>query len=90
MLFKDLAVTMSRQSGRTFDDLIRMVSTNGTWVDGSFLLALACVFVVDAIIFQGLGEPALLGCSMLGATPLVAIPIAMVDDIHFWGFAADT
>ena len=27
----------------------------------------------------------LLGCSMLGVTPLVAIPIAMVGDIHFWG-----
>ena len=48
-------------------------------------LALACVFVVDVIIFQGLVELAMFGCSMLGMEPHAAISIAMVNDIHFWG-----
>ena len=76
---------MAGEPGRTFGEQIRMVSTSGAWIDCSFLLALACVFNVDIIIFQNKMEPTLLGCSMLGMTPLAAIPIAMVNDMHFWG-----
>ena len=76
---------MAGVAGRTFADQVRCVSTDKEWIDCSCLLALACFFHVDVVIFQAGVEPAMLGTSMMGANPYAVLSLAMVNDVHFWG-----
>ena len=85
MPYNRLAVMMAGVSGRTFADQVRCVSTYKEWIDCSCLLSLACFFHVDVVIFQEGVEPAMLGTSMMDATPFAVLPLAMVNDVHFWG-----
>ena len=86
MVFKDLAVMMAGWvEGSAYAEVIKSVATDKDWVDCSCLLALACEFSVDVLIFQeGMG-PAIVGCSLMGITPFGMLTIAMVNDRHFWG-----
>ena len=76
----------------SFDDDLKHMALNATWVDTGFLLGAACAFEVDVCIFQMGGDPVLLGLSTLlsAEAPTAAgeagmVPIALVNDFHFWG-----
>ena len=57
---------------------------NGAWADTMLLHGLACAFSIDIIVFQVNMEPALLGASLMGPTAEHMVPVALVNDSHFW------
>ena len=76
MPFKTLAVAMAGVPGSTYGDLIRSVAKDTEWIDG---------VDVDVLIFQMGMDPCILGCSLMGKTPLGMLKIAMINDYHYWG-----
>ena len=91
MPFKDLAVMMAGRKGRassTYVEVIKSIATDKEWIDCSCLLALACHFVVDVLIFQEGMDPVIVGCSLMEKAPFGMLTMAMVNDHHFWGVRA--
>ena len=90
MLVKDLVLMMST-ADETFAQHLQRMRKDREWADASFLHALACHFRVDCIVWAEHGEPMLIGYSLAkhaGAT-FGYVPIAMVNDLHFWGVVED-
>ena len=65
---------------------------DGAWIDTAFLHGLGCAYGADIMIFQASMEPAVVGMSLLddgddqgGGGDPIAIPVALVNDYHFWG-----
>ena len=83
-------------SGQRLDDYLRSMQQNRIWMDTALLHGMACAFGADACVFQEGVDPALLGVSLHEPTDvahdsLIVVPIALVNDKHFWGVvAADT
>ncbi len=76
----------------SFREYTDAMARNHEWVDAAFLHAVANAFQVDVCVFQLGVEPVLLGVSLQdsrgGEAPLV--PIALVNDFHFWGVVEET
>ena len=68
----------------------------GTWVDVPFLHSLACAYRLDVLIMQDLPDAsfALLGFSLTpgdkAEAPQWTIPVALVNDFHYWALVPDT
>lgn len=77
-------------SGTSFREYLVQMGRDGEWVDTAFLHALGCAYGVNVLIFQPVVEPALVGISLLDGggdsdvAPLM-VPIALINDSHFWG-----
>ena len=68
----------------TVERYLESMSRTGCWADATFIHALASSCNVDVIVFQDTMEPALLGSSLGGNEALCVIPIALVNNFHYW------
>lgn len=68
----------------TVERYLESMSRTGCWADTTFMHALASSCNVDVIVFQDTMEPALLGSSLGGNEALCVIPIALVNNFHYW------
>jgi len=82
-------------SGKGFRQYLDFMGRDGNWIDTAFLHSLGCAYGVDVVIFQEGVEPAFVGVSLQGMDDCrqgdggnsIAVPVALVNDYHFWGLA---
>ena len=71
-----------------FGDYIQKMSQTTYWIDGAVLHALGIIFKVDVMLFQHGSDVAFVGESLGQHEPsrsVPMIPIALVNDRHYWG-----
>ena len=79
-----------------FQEYLNEMAKPDTWVDTAFLHAMACANSVDVVLIQAGMAPVLLGISThQGQEPdgendgktndPTVVPMALVNDVHFWG-----
>ena len=83
---------MSSESGNSYGMHCATMETDKHWIDASVLHALGCIFRVDVALFQEGADPMIVGHSLLrpsGGSPMAEtldmVPLAMVNDFHYWG-----
>ena len=82
-------------SGTNFHGYLAKMRQNSEWIDTAFLHALGCEYGANVVIFQPHMEPALVGMCMTervgeeSDVPIM-VPIALLNDTHFWGVLAGT
>ena len=74
-------------SGLSFDDYLAKMGRDREWIDTPMLHTLGCTYGADICVFQPSMDPALVGQSLMDETANteVMVPIALVNDCHFWG-----
>ena len=77
-------------SGTIFLDYVAKMRNNREWIDTAFLHALGCAYGVNVLIFQPHMEPAMVGISLTESVQEdskapTMVPVALLNDIHFWG-----
>ena len=86
--FRALCLAMS--GSPSFEHYLGEMSQEHTWVDLPFMHALGHAFGVDICAFQEGQSPGIVGASLgnMGHSKLqhdpVCIPVALVNDYHFW------
>ena len=82
-------------SGRDFRGYLAQMRQNHVRIDTAFLHALGCAYGCNVVIFQPHMEPALVGMRLTESVreesdvPIM-VPIALLNDSHFWGVTAGT
>ena len=80
----------SRVSGWSFQEYLAKMRRDREWVDTAFLHALGRAYGVNVLIFQAHTDETLVGEDLAENaghehhTP-IAVPVALVNDQHFWG-----
>ena len=83
-------------SGMPVQLYLERMRRKGAWVDVPFMHSLACAFRLDVLIMQDLRDAnfALLGFSLTpgdkAEAPQWTIPVALVNDFHYWALVPDT
>ena len=85
-----VAKLCSAVSGLSFQEYVAKVQQDGEWVDTAFLHALGRAHGVNVLIFQAHTDEALVGEDMMEdpgneSDRPIMVPIAVVNDHHFWG-----
>ena len=86
MTVAKLCCTVSNRS--SFQEYLATMRQDREWVDTAFLHALGRAYGVNVMIIQAHVEEALVGADLTEvpghATPIM-VPVALVNDHHFWG-----
>ena len=92
MTFKVLAMSMSGVPKGTYGMHCATLETDKEWIDASLMHALGCVFRVDVALWQEGADVTMVGHSLarlangvVSSEALDMIPIALVNDLHYWG-----
>ena len=78
-------------SGTTFREYVEKMQRAGEWIDTAFLHALGAAHGANVLIFQPGMEMAIVGADLAESAdehnrqPPMTVPIALVNDVHFWG-----
>ena len=75
-------------SGLSFHEYLAKMRQDREWVDTAFLHALGRAYGVNVVIFQAHMDEALVGEDLQDSAEhedCIAVPVALVNDYHFWG-----
>ena len=75
-------------SGWSFQEYLAKMRQDGEWADLAFLHALGRAHGVNVVIFQAHMDETLVGEDLQDSVEhkdCIAVPVALVNDHHFWG-----